>query len=499
MSKEPPSSGPQRVRRLFGLLRLAVIVMGTAALVPVAYAGWRELYTRFLEKTGPTIEQAETFPRGIGLAPVSYRFSVKDEGAGLDEVVVRVRQKARLQEVVRRPLNGKPFALVVVNFPDPRLTLEEGKATLEVKVFDKSFWSNKTEQSLEITVDYRKPTLEVLTSQHNAVLGGSQLILYKAYDENLAFSGVKVGSRVFEGFPAKGLDPAFANYHAVYGAIYAIPAETDPKHAVRLLAEDAVGNAASLSFNNRISRRQWHAVVFDLKEPFLRGQVAAVLERNLSKLQAHHRSAGEKIEYHSSSASPERLIENFQLVNQKLRAIGRDEMEGMTGGKRFEQLWQGAFMLQSGAPQLAYGQEVLYRHGDQQVGRAFQEGYDIRISRQDRAVIAANDGIIAFSDEIGIYGRVVGIDHGFGLFTVYGQLDGVNVQRGESVTAGQMIGLAGRSGLARGPDAYFEMRVQGVPVDAREWWDKRWYFEHIQEKIEEVKKVLGLQVYQPFK
>ena len=113
----------------------------------------------------------------------------------------------------------------------------------------------------------------------------------------------------------------------------------------------------------------------------------------------------------------------------------------------------------------------------------------------DHGVVAANKGVVVFSENLGVYGRALGIDHGFGLATVYGQLERVLIDVGEAVESGQMIGHAGRSGLARGPTVYFEMRVQGVAVDAREWWDKQWFFAHILGKIDEVKKLLGLQSY----
>ncbi|NLF24978.1 MAG: hypothetical protein GX589_04885, partial [Deltaproteobacteria bacterium] len=205
------------------LLKIFVFVVILSALIPVAYVGWSDLYSRFLEKSSPIILQDETFPRGVGLAPVWYRFDIRDSEAGLDEVVVRIRQKGRSYELLRRDFSGETQAKVEVQLPDQKVALEEGLATLEVKAFDRSFWSNAAEQRYEIAIDFRKPNLEVLTSQHNSVAGGSQLIIYKAFDENLAISGVKVGSRTFEGFPARGLDAGFADYPSVYAAIYAIP------------------------------------------------------------------------------------------------------------------------------------------------------------------------------------------------------------------------------------------------------------------------------------
>ena len=63
---------------------------------------------------------------------------------------------------------------------------------------------------------------------------------------------------------------------------------------------------------------------------------------------------------------------------------------------------------------------------------------------------------------------------------------------------GQIIGFAGDTGFAREVGVYFELRVHGMPVDAREWWDKQWYFSHISGKIKSVKKELGIAVHRGF-
>ena len=491
-------SGSEPVRP-WRLLRFFLFIAIIAALVPVAYAGWRDLYSRFLEKSAPRIRQDDAFPRGIGQAPVRYRFDVRDGGAGLDEVVVRLRQKGRSYELLRRSLKGERQAGVEVQLPDEKVPLEEGSAMLEIKAFDRSFWSNASEEKYEIAVDFRKPEIEVLTTQHNAVAGGSQLIIYKAYDENLTLSGVKAGKRTFEGFPAKGLDPGFGDYPSVYAAIYAIPAdEAAGEIKVKLFAEDLVGNASSRSFFNKIAPRRWREVSLDVKEGMLREQVGMLAEQNFEKLRAQAQEAGAKLERKGMITSAERLVEDFKLVNERLRRANDYQIQSLVAGKRSSRLWEGPFLMQNGIVQLAYGTRITYRFAGEVIGSAFQQGYELRAARGDRGVVAANSGVVIFSDNIGVYGRALGVDHGFGLISIYGQLESVLVNVGEAVESGQLIAHAGRSGLARGPDVYFEMRVQGVPVDAREWWDKEWYFGHILGKIDEVKKALGVQSFRPF-
>jgi murein DD-endopeptidase MepM/ murein hydrolase activator NlpD len=63
------------------------------------------------------------------------------------------------------------------------------------------------------------------------------------------------------------------------------------------------------------------------------------------------------------------------------------------------------------------------------------------------------------------YGNVVILDHGEGITTLYGHLETIRVQSGETVPAGAVIGTIGRSGNATTHHLHFELRVDGEAVD----------------------------------
>ncbi|MGB7630855.1 MAG: M23 family metallopeptidase [Candidatus Deferrimicrobium sp.] len=63
------------------------------------------------------------------------------------------------------------------------------------------------------------------------------------------------------------------------------------------------------------------------------------------------------------------------------------------------------------------------------------------------------------------YGNVVILDHGEGITTLYGHLATIDVQSGETVPAGAVIGTIGRSGNATTHHLHFELRVDGRAVD----------------------------------
>ncbi len=87
-------------------------------------------------------------------------------------------------------------------------------------------------------------------------------------------------------------------------------------------------------------------------------------------------------------------------------------------------------------------------------------------------VRAVHDGTVAHAGPFTGYGNLVIVDHGAETFSLYGQLGAMHVERGAKIERSDVIGTAGRV-LAGIPGIYFEMRVDGTPVDPLEWLKKR--------------------------
>lgn len=98
------------------------------------------------------------------------------------------------------------------------------------------------------------------------------------------------------------------------------------------------------------------------------------------------------------------------------------------------------------------------------VGSRVHEGIDIAAS-SGTTVYAPGDGTVTFSGMKKGLGRTVIIDHGFGVFTVYGHASKLYVKEGERVKRGSTIAAVGRSGRATGPHLHYEVVIDGVPVD----------------------------------
>ena len=87
-------------------------------------------------------------------------------------------------------------------------------------------------------------------------------------------------------------------------------------------------------------------------------------------------------------------------------------------------------------------------------------------------VRAVHDGMVAFADTFAGYGKLVIVDHGAQTFTLYGHLLDIPVTRGTRVSQGDLVGSAGFA-LLGVPGLYFELRVDGRPVDPLQWLRKR--------------------------
>jgi murein DD-endopeptidase MepM/ murein hydrolase activator NlpD len=80
-------------------------------------------------------------------------------------------------------------------------------------------------------------------------------------------------------------------------------------------------------------------------------------------------------------------------------------------------------------------------------------------------VYAAFDGRVRVSMYNRGYGNVVVIRHASGLETTYAHLKERNVQAGDYVSAGDVIGLGGSTGRSTGPHLHFETRYEGFAFD----------------------------------
>lgn len=83
-------------------------------------------------------------------------------------------------------------------------------------------------------------------------------------------------------------------------------------------------------------------------------------------------------------------------------------------------------------------------------------GTDIRVT---------GDGVIVMVQQQRGLGKVIKVDHGNSVVTVYAHLDRMDVKKGDTVIRGQVIGKSGNTGRSTAPHLHYEIRVQGRSVN----------------------------------
>ena len=94
----------------------------------------------------------------------------------------------------------------------------------------------------------------------------------------------------------------------------------------------------------------------------------------------------------------------------------------------------------------------------------FHTGVDISSNYGDE-VRATADGVVTTVEMHPGYGRLVVVDHGFGVATWYGHLSAFRTEIGAHVKRGDVIGYVGVSGRVTGPHVHYEIRMHGAPVN----------------------------------
>lgn len=108
-----------------------------------------------------------------------------------------------------------------------------------------------------------------------------------------------------------------------------------------------------------------------------------------------------------------------------------------------------------------------YGRGSGRSSASSANGIEIAAT-EGNAVRAVHEGTVAYADPFTGYGNLIILDHGGESYSLYGYLSSLDASRGARVERGESLGTVGQPPIG-GPALYFELRIDGKPVDPLEW------------------------------
>lgn len=421
-------------------------------------AGGYLVYTR-VERTPPVIS-TRAAPAFAG-ASYEHEFRFSDEGMGLRSAKITLQVGGEEWGLAEEAYPGNPLTGASLDLERPikvavnakELGVPDGPATLRAEASDYSWMSNTSEVSVQLTIDTQPPRASLLTGLTYVRKGGSELAIYTV-EEGVEKSGVAVGDRFFPGF----VDSRDAKRRL---AFYAIPADAAEGAKPILVAQDRAGNETRIALVANVMERGFPEDTITLSDSFMQSKVAELLG--------------------SFTGTP---LEGYLKINREMRKENDAKLVEITSSSSPDRIWSGAFVQMPNAHAGAkFAERRSYVYNGEVVDQQTHMGYDFASTSHD-AIPAANDGVVVFAGPLGIYGNAVIVDHGLGLFSLYGHLSEISAEKGRPVTKGESLGKSGTTGLAGGDHLHFAMLLGGHFVDPLEWFDPKWIADHIEGKLE---------------
>jgi len=389
----------------------------------------------------------------LGHPKRTVTLTLRAPASALAFVEVRVVQNTTARTVLAEefPASTSREAQRPLTLEAAGLGLQEGPAELQVFARD-ALWRPRPNRGPRLvhrfTVDLTPPALEFRAATGYLKHAGAGVAVYRVGDA--VRSGIQVGSEFFPGVSGLAQDPA------VHVALFTTP-YNGPQTPPSVVAEDEAGNQRVVGVPVTFLPSRFPKDTIRLTESFLRRKVVELAPQT------------------PGTASPEQLLEAFLRVNRDGRKAAEAKIREVTRtGSAPKPLWEGVFRQQPNTKVFAnFPEERTYQAENRTVDTQWHLGIDLA-SRKQSPVEASNAGRVVFTGPNGIYGNMVVLDHGLGLFTLYGHLSEIAVKVGQSVAKGESLGRSGETGLAGGDHLHFAVLIHGVYATPLEWWDDHW-------------------------
>ena len=400
-------------------------------------------------------------------SPQEIQLQATDQRSGIQQVSIALQQGEKEFQLFNKSFPRQAWlSKAGLGTVQETLTLDiqkagakEGPAKLRVSVHDfslnGSLQGNATTQVFPVTIDTRPPRVHIEHSQQYMAPGGSGIVVY-SISEPSERHGVMLDDRFFQGYPLAGSKKRFIAY-------ISLPWDSEKPERMRVVGLDQAGNEGSSIFSMRVKAAKEKKDRINVSDGFLNKKIPEFKD-SYPELTGTH-------------------LENYLIVNRKIRVRNAEKIAALCKNTNSEQLWQDRFLRMAGAGKAGFADQRTYYYQGEPIDHQTHLGMDIA-STAKAPVEAANRGEVIFADYLGIYGNMIMIDHGQGLTSLYSHLSRIAVEPGQLVEKGEVVGNSGTSGMAGGDHLHFSMLVQGIFVTPVEWWDQHWIEVNINNIIE---------------
>lgn len=452
-------SAEKRARKglSLALLIIALLILGAAGAVGV----------RLFEGTPPKVVLVNKLDF-LG-SKKTITLVARDAQSGLRALHVDLEQggkKAVLYDkVIARQgyfaHSGPHLVDVTFQVEPKRLGFADGRAELVVTARDFSWrnWlqGNLTTLTVPVVIDTKPPQITVQNSSGYIQNGGTGVVVYRT-NEPLSRTGVTINSHFDPGFPLAGQG------ENTYVAYVALPFNAKGITNSYVTAVDLAGNKAQAALGLIFRRRVWRRRRIKISDAFLDVKLPAF-----------------RLHYHNITGT---RGEQFVIINSKIRRENNQEISKFCSKATPQRLWKGAFLrMAHSAREASFADHRTYYYHDKAIDKEVHLGIDLASIRHAE-IQAANRGRVVFAGYLGLYGNAIILDHGQGVFSLYGHMSELKVKVGDLVQRGGEIGISGATGMAGGDHLHFGMLVNGIFVNPVQWWDPHWLRLNIEQYLQ---------------
>jgi len=426
------------------------------------------------ERNKPVIQSQESI---YWNRKIPLKIPILDESA-LQSYEVRVSDGANEVTVAtERLLENFNKKIVEISYPKKAIKgiiLDPRATNLKVTILatDKSKWNffqgNSVVKTINVKVDYKRPNVNILANSYSITRGGSALVVFQVKDESLKSFSVEAGGQKFKAQPYKE--------EGYYVTLIAWPFNQE-NFTANIVAVDRAGNKRIANIPLYLLAKKYKTSWIQAKDKFIDGKISDLIDTEPKYSTIEHR------------------LEKLKAINETMRLENEDLIHKLAKNVSMETLdsWKikKFYPLKNAAKVASFGDErhYYYEEKENEVSHSYHVGLDMASTKMAK-IVSSNPGKVVFAEYNGIYGNMPMIDHGLGLYTIYGHCSNILVSAGDEVGADFSIAQTGKSGLALGDHLHFGILVQGIEVRPEEWMDSKWIKDNVDKVFKEADKII---------